>query len=185
MVTSRRLAAAYSAPVQSIARLGVVSAAEEIAVAIGQENRGGGRLSATRSAVGKIEHAGIRADLERFVVGAEVCLHYEEVPLALDAVGTIVATVVALDRTIGPEVTLGILDGLVEDSQRTALALRRGLGFDKNFESRCDIKEGTPPGSSTCVDAEDSVCYTLSSGSGCGGTSGRFQFVWDAGVVAD
>lgn len=153
-------------------------------MAVRQDDRGRGRLLATRAAVGRIEHAGIRADVERFVQGAEVCLHYEEVPLALDAVRTVVATVVALDRTIGPEVTLGILDGLVEDSQRTALALRRGLGFEKNFESKCDIKEG-PFGSSTCVDAEDSVCYTLSSGSGCGGPSGHFQFVWDAGVAAN
>jgi hypothetical protein len=142
-----------------------------------------GRLSATRAAVGKIAHTDIRADLERFVAGAEVCLEFEEVPLALDAVRTIVSTVVALDRTIGPEVTLGILDGLIEDSESTALALRRGLGFEKNFESKCDIKEGTPPGSSTCVDAENSVCYTLDSGSGCGGTSGSFRFVWDVASV--
>ena len=83
-----------------------------------------------------------------------------------------------------PEVTLGILDGLVEDSERTAPALRRGLGFEKNFESKCDIKEGAPFGSSTCVDAKDSVCYTLSSGSGCRGPSGHFHFVWDAGAPA-
>lgn len=134
-------------------------------------------------ALGKIAHAGIRADLERFVVGAETCLEYEEVPLALDAVRTIVSVVIALDRTIGPEATLGILDGLSEDSQRTALAMRRGLGFTKNFESKCDIKTGTPPGSSTCVDAKNSVCYTLDSGSGCGGTSGRFRFVWEAADV--
>ena len=141
------------------------------------------RLSATRAAVGNITHTGIRADLERFVGGAEVCLEYDEIPLALDAVRTIVSTVIALDRTIGPEVTLGILDGLLEDSGTTALSLRRGLGFEKNFESKCDIKEGTPPGSSTCVDAEDSVCYTLDSGSGCGGTSGSFRFVWDVASI--
>ena len=153
-------------------------------MAVSQENGGNSRLSATRSAIGQIEHAGIRADLERFVIGAEACLEYEEVPLALDAVRTIVSTVVALDRTIGADVTLGILDGLVADSEQTALALRRGLGFTKNFESMCDIKEGTPPGSSTCVDAQDSVCYTLNSGSGCGGTSGKFQFVWEAAEAA-
>lgn len=144
-----------------------------------KQNNGYGRLPATGAAVARIEHEGIRADLQRFVEGAENCLDHDEVPLALDAVRTIVATAVALDRTIGPEVTLGILDGLIADSERTALALRRGLGFTKNFDSKCDIKTGTPPGSSTCVDSKNATCYTLDSGSGCGGTSGRFQFVWD------
>ena len=65
------------------------------------------RLLDTRAAVRTIEHDGIRADLERFVDGAEVCLEYEEFALAVDVVRSIVATVVALDRTIGPEVHPG------------------------------------------------------------------------------
>ena len=149
-----------------------------------QSKRGLHRLPATRSAIRRIEHEGIRADLERFAAGAEACLAADEIPLALDAVRTIVTTVVALDRTIGPEVAIGILDGLGDDSEGTALALRRGLGFTKNYDSKCDIQSGTPIGSSGCVDSKNSVCYTLSSGSGCGGSSGRFQFVWEAAALA-
>ncbi len=151
---------------------------------VGQYRHGDRALPRTRIAIGRIEHDGIRADLERFIDGAEVCLEAAEISLALDAVRTIVSTVVALDRTIGPEVTLDILDGLTDDSEQTALPLRRGLGFTKDFESKCDIKKGTPPGSSTCVDAKNSACYTLDSGSGCGSTSTRFQFVCEVEMVA-
>jgi hypothetical protein len=152
-------------------------------MAVQQDHRGRNSLSLTRSALAKIQQEGIRADLERFVDGAEACLAADEIFLALDAVRTIVSTVVALDRTIGPNVTLGILDGLDEDSESAALALRRGLGYTKSTESKCDIKTGTPPGSSTCISAKNSVCYTLDSGSGCGSTGTRFQFVWDVSQV--
>ena len=74
---------------------------------------------------------------------------YEEVYVALDCVRTIVTTTVALERTLSPEVATGILSSLVKDSQTSALALRRGLGFTKNFDEKCDIKKGTPIGSST------------------------------------
>lgn len=144
-----------------------------------QDARGNGHLSATRSAIARIEHPGIRGDLERFVDGAEVCLESQEIFLAIDAVRTVVSTAIALDRTIGPDVTLGILDGLTQDTETKALALQRGLGFTKTPNSKCDIKKGTPPGSSTCVSAQNSTCYTLDSGSGCGSTSGRFEFVWE------
>ena len=100
--------------------------------------------------------------------GREICLEYEEVYVALDCVRTIVTTTVALERTLSPEVATGILSGLVKDSQTSALALRRGLGFTKNFDEKCDIKKGTPIGSSTQFSKPNSVCYTLSSGSGCG-----------------
>jgi len=149
-----------------------------------KSKHGSRRLPATHRAIQLIEHTSIRADLERFLQGAEACLASEQIPLALDAVRTIVSTVVALDRTIGPDVAIGILDGLRDDSQQTALALRLGLGFTRNEDSKCDIRSGTPIGSSGCVDSKDSVCYTLSSGSGCGGTSGRFQFVWEAATRA-
>lgn len=148
-----------------------------------QSKRGSHRLPATRSAIQLIEHSGIRAAIERFADGAEACLAADEIPLALDAVRTIVTTVVALDQTIGPEVTLGILDGLGDDSEQTAVALRRGLGFTKNDDSKCDIRSGTPIGSSGCVDSKNSTCYTLDSGSGCGGSSGRFQFVWELATL--
>lgn len=144
-----------------------------------QDKTGSGQLSAMRLAIARIKHEGIRADLGRFVDGAEACLESSEIFLALDAVRTIVSAVVALDRTIGPEVALGILDGLTEDSQQTAVALQRGLGFTSTKNSKCNIKSGTPPGSSTCVAATNSTCYTLNSGSGCGSTSTRFQFVWE------
>jgi hypothetical protein len=112
------------------------------------------------------------------VAGVEVCIQHQEIHLAFDAVRTVVTTVIALDRTITPDVTVAILDGLVEDAQNQAIALQRGLGFTKNFDSKCDIKSGTGPGTSTCVDSRNSTCYTLSSGTGCGGTSG-FRFVWE------
>jgi hypothetical protein len=159
------------------------NAPEEIAMTVQQDKHGNSQLAATRSAIAKIEHEGIRADLERFVAGAEVCLESREMFLALDSVRTIVSTVVALDRTIGPDVTLGILDGLTQDSEQTAIALQRGLGFTSTKNSKCDIKKGTPPGSSTCVAATNSTCYTLDSGSGCGSTSTRFQFVWEVAEV--
>jgi len=149
-----------------------------------QEGRSGHALGATRAALAKIEHDGIRHDLERFLEGAERCLHHEEVPLALDAVRTIVSTVVALDRTIGPDVAMGVLDGLAADSKSTAQSLRMGLGFTRNEDSKCDIRSGTPIGSSSCVDAKNSICYTLSSGSGCGSTSTRFQFVWEVATFS-
>lgn len=135
-------------------------------------------LPATRRAVGRIRDAAIREDVMRFVSGAEVCLEHREVYLAFDAVKTIVTTVVALDRTISPEVATGVLDGLVEDSAGQAIALRRGLGFTKNENQKCDIQPGTGPGTSVCVAKRRSTCYTLDSGSGCGGTSG-FRHVWD------
>lgn len=139
------------------------------------------KLQATREALADVKDPSIREDLLRFVKGAEICLEYEEVYVALDCVRTIVTTTVALERTLSPEVATGILSGLVKDSQTSALALRRGLGFTKNFDEKCDIKKGTPIGSSTCVSKPNSVCYTLSSGSGCGGTSG-FQFVWEVAL---
>lgn len=58
-----------------------------------QEGRGDGTLPRTRIAVGRIDHEGIRADLARFLDGAEVCLESAETPLALDAVRTIVSVV--------------------------------------------------------------------------------------------
>ena len=140
------------------------------------------RLSATRTALRGVKSRQIRKDLRRFVAGAERCLEHQEVHVALDAVRSLVTTVIALDRTLTPNVTLAILDGLVEDSTNEAIALQRGLGFTKNFDSKCDIKSGTPIGSSTCVDSKNSTCYTLDSGSGCGGTSG-FRFIWERASV--
>jgi hypothetical protein len=135
-------------------------------------------LDATRKAIGAIRDFRIKEDLLHFVSGAEVCLEHQEVHLAFDCLRTVVTTVVALNRTLTPEVTVGILDGLLEDSQTRATALRRGLGFTKTENTKCDIKAGTPIGSSTCVSQRDSTCYTLDSGSGCGGPSG-FRFVWE------
>jgi hypothetical protein len=137
-------------------------------------------LAMTRAAIARVEHEGIRADLERFADGAEVCLGADEIFLALDAVRSIVSTAVVLGPTIGHDVTQEILDGLDQDSKQTAIALQRGLGFTKNSDSKCDIKSGTGAGSSSCVDSKNSVCYTLSSGSGCGSTGSGFQFVWEA-----
>lgn len=138
-------------------------------------------LAATRTALDRIREPAIREDLLRFVTGAEFCLQYRENYLALDAVKTLVTTIVALDRTITPEVTAAILDGLVDDSANGAVALQRGLGFTKNEGMKCDIVSGTGPGSSRCVASRKSTCYTLDSGSGCGGTSG-FRFVWEAAM---
>lgn len=142
------------------------------------------RLTSTRKALGRIRDAAIRADLERVVAGAEVCLAHREFFLAFDAVRTVVTTVVALHRTISPEATAGVLDGLLDDSKHGAIALQRGLGFTKTTDSKCDIKTGSPIGSSSCVSQKDSTCYTLDSGSGCGGTSG-FHFVWEAALESD
>jgi hypothetical protein len=139
------------------------------------------KLEATRNAIDAIKNGSIRDDLLRFVTGAEVCLHHEETYLAFDCVRTIVTTVVALDRTLSSEVAAGVLDGLVKDSQAKAVVLRRALGFNKEFDAKCDIKPGTPIGSSSCVSSTNSVCYTLSSGSGCGGPSG-FHFVWEVAL---
>jgi hypothetical protein len=135
-------------------------------------------LDATRKALGAIRDFRIREDLLHFVSGAEVCLEHQEVCLALDCLRTVVTTVVALNRTLTPEITTGVLDGLLADSGTTAVPLRRGLGFTKNENMKCDIKTGTPIGSSSCVAQTNSTCYTLDSGSGCGGTSG-FRFVWE------
>lgn len=143
-----------------------------------------GSLARTRRAIARVEHEGIRADLVRFIDGAETCLNAGEVYLAIDAVKMVVTTVVALDRTLGPEVTYGILDGLSEDSESSAMALRWGLGYTSTKNSKCDIKPFTPPGSSSCVSARNSTCYTLDSGSGCGSSSGRFEFVWEIAAVA-
>lgn len=140
------------------------------------------RLPATRSAVNRIREPAIREDIERFVSGAEFCLEHNENHLALDAVRTVVTTVVALDRTISPEVAAAILDGLTEDAANGAVALQRGLGFTKNQNMKCDIQSGTGPGTSRCVARRNSTCYTLDSGSGCGGTSG-FRFVWEVGLL--
>ena len=143
-----------------------------------------GALARTRRAIGNVEHEGIRSDLIRFIDGAETCLKANEVYLAIDAVKMVVTTVVALDRTIGPAVTFGILDGLSEDSESTATALRWGLGYTSTRNAKCDIKPFTPPGSSSCVSARNSTCYTLDSGSGCGSSSGRFEYVWEVAAVA-
>jgi len=140
-------------------------------------------LRMTRTALAAIEHEHIRKDLERFVDGAEKCLAADEIVLALDAVRTVVTTVVALDRTLGHDVAIGILDGLRLDSQETAVALQRGLGYTSKDNSKCDIRPGTPIGSSSCAAAKNSTCYTLDSGSGCGSSSTRFQFVWEDAMV--
>lgn len=135
-------------------------------------------LGTTRGAIEQIEQETIRSDLLRFVSGAELCLQHQEVPLALDCVRTIATTVMALERTLTAEVVAEVLGAIEQDSQTTAQALRRGLGFTKHHDAKCDIKPGTPIGSSPCLAKQNSVCYTLSSGSGCGGPSG-FQFVWE------
>jgi hypothetical protein len=135
-------------------------------------------LDATRKALGAIRDFRIRDDLLRFVSGAEVCIEHNEIYLAHDCVRMVVTTVVALSRTLTPEVSIGVLDGLVADSGTTLIALRRALGFTKNENSKCDIKAGTPIGSSVCVSSPGSTCYTLDSGSGCGGSSG-FRFAWE------
>ncbi|MCH9000503.1 MAG: hypothetical protein IID48_19885 [Proteobacteria bacterium] len=140
-------------------------------------------LDATRKAVGSIKDECIRRDIMHFVLGAEACLDHGEIYVALDCVKTVVTTVVALNRTISPEVTAGILEGLIEDSEGKATALRRGFGFTKYKDEKCDIIGGTPIGSSQCISQLRSTCYTFSSGSGCGGTSG-FQFVWDSAIRA-
>ena len=142
-------------------------------------------LEATRKAIDAIEDSCIKRDIMHFVAGAEVCLELQEVHLALDCVSTVVTTVVALNRTISPEVTVGVLDGLHEDSETTAKALRRGLGFTSNKDQKCGVKDAEPggggAGKSTCVSDPGGKCYTFGSGSGCGGTSG-FQFVWEAAL---
>jgi hypothetical protein len=137
------------------------------------------RLDATRKSVASIADECLRRDIMHFVHGCEACLTNGEVHLALDCAQTVVTTAVALNRTISPEVTVAILEGLVKDSEGSATALRRGLGFKKTRDAKCDIISGTPIGSSQCISKLHSTCYTLGSGSGCGGTSG-FQFVWDA-----
>jgi hypothetical protein len=88
-------------------------------------------LDATRKALGAIRDFRIKEDLLYFVSGAEVCLEHSEMHLAIDCVRTVVTTVVALNRTLSPEVTLGVLDGLVEDSQTMVTRLRQGLGSTK------------------------------------------------------
>ena len=140
-------------------------------------------LVATRRALRAIRNPEIRDDLCHFISGAETCLRAQEIHLALDAVRSVVCAVVALNRTISSEVAVRILDGLLEDSEKGAVALRRGLGFTKNKNEKCDIKSGTPIGSSSCVSSPNSTCYTFSGGSGCGGTSG-FQFVWESRYAA-
>ena len=140
-------------------------------------------LERTRAAVAKVDHEGIRADLMRFVDGTENCLRAGEIYFAFEAVKMIVTTVVALDRTIGSDITFAILDALSGDSESSATALRRGLGYTSTPNAKCDIRPFSPPGSSTCVAARNSTCYTLDSGSGCGSSSGRFQFAWDIAAI--
>src|SRR5262249_41417690 len=69
-------------------------------------------LGTTRKAIGAIRDFRTKEDLLHFVSGAEVCLEHQEVYLACDCLRTVVTTVVALNRTLTPEVTVGILDGL-------------------------------------------------------------------------
>ena len=143
-------------------------------------------LDATRKAIRAIRDRRIKESLLHFVSGAEACLEHQEIHWASDCVRTVVTTVVALNRSISPEVIVGILDGLLEDSETKATALRRALGFTKSQNARCDIKSGTPIGSSSCVSARNSSCYVLDGGSGCGSSSGGgftgFQFVWEAAL---
>lgn len=142
-------------------------------------------LEATRRAVDAIEDSRIQRDIMHFVAGAEACLELEEIYLALDCVRTVVTTVVALNRTITPEVTVGVLNGLLEDSETTAKVLRRGLGYTNSKDKKCDVKDAAPggggAGTSTCVSNPGGQCITFSTGSGCGGTTG-FQFVWEAAL---
>lgn len=101
-------------------------------------------LQASRDAIGKVRDASVRDDLLRFIGGAEICLANGEVVVALDCVRTVVTTVVALSRTLTPEVAVQVLDGLLEDSEERAVMLRRGLGFSKSEMPSATLSPALP-----------------------------------------
>ena len=136
-------------------------------------------LSLTRNAVMAIENPALREDFLHFLEGAEYCYAVGEVQMAVECMRNMLAATVVLNRSVGPDVALGVIDGVLEDTRSTARAMRGAFGFDKNYDEKCDIKPGTPIGSSSCVTSKGSTCYTIGGAGGCGGSSG-FRFVWES-----
>lgn len=139
-------------------------------------------LDATRKALAAVHDPAIRDDLLHVISGVETCLAHEHMYLSIQYARAVTSAVFVLRRTLSPAIAVGILDGLQYDSETSARALQRGLGFTKNFDERCKISGG-PIGSSTCVEQKNSTCYQADGGTGCGGPSG-FHFVFEAAAVS-
>ncbi len=136
-------------------------------------------LGRTRAAIGRTENTSIREDFLAFVAGAEIALANALAPLATHAMRSLATLAIGLRRTLGPATAEAILNGLWEDCFDDAPAMLAELGYRKSRNARCDIRPGTPVGSSVCAPADNATCYTIADGSGCLSTRGA-TFVWEA-----
>ena len=127
-------------------------------------------LSATRESVGRIGNPEIRQEYSTFVETIEHGFKTGDRKFAKNSIEAFETVVFYLNRTITPELSAEILDGLSEDTKDTAL---RRKGGKKNM--RC----GT--WGRRCVSARNWECWEVGS-NGCvaKGPAREIAFSWPA-----